>query len=36
MKNGPCRHMLALRWRSYASAYEAYRKSNWYNELRKG
>jgi hypothetical protein len=36
MKNGPCRHMLALRWRSYATAYDAYRKSGWYNELRKG
>lgn len=33
MRNGPCRHMLALRWRSYAGAYEAYRKSGWYNRL---
>jgi len=34
MKNGPCRHMIALRMRSYASAYDAYRKSNWYNGLK--
>jgi hypothetical protein len=33
MKNGPCRHMLALRWRSYAGAFEAYRKSGWYNQV---
>jgi hypothetical protein len=33
MRNGPCRHMLALRWRSYAGAFEAYRKSGWYNKL---
>jgi hypothetical protein len=33
MKNGPCRHMLALRWRAYASAYAAYTQSNWYNRL---
>jgi hypothetical protein len=34
MKNGPCRHMLALRWRAYASAYAAYTQSNWYNHLK--
>jgi hypothetical protein len=34
LKNGPCRHMLALRWRAYASAYEAYTKSTWYNRLQ--
>jgi hypothetical protein len=33
MRNGPCRHMLALRWRSYAGAFEAYRKSGWYERL---
>jgi hypothetical protein len=34
MKNGPCRHMLALRWRAYASAYAAYTQSTWYNQLK--
>ena len=33
LKNGPCRHMLALRWRAYASAYTAYTQSTWYNQL---
>ncbi len=34
MRNGPCRHMLALRWRSSVKALEAYRASTWYNQLR--
>ena len=34
LKNGPCRHMLALRWRASAGALEAYRASSWYNRLR--
>jgi len=34
MKNGPCRHMLALRWRSTVGALDAYRQSNWYNRLK--
>lgn len=34
MKNGPCRHMLALRWRATVPALEAYTKSGWYNVLR--
>jgi hypothetical protein len=33
LKNGPCRHMLALRWRASAAALEAYRASGWYNRL---
>jgi hypothetical protein len=33
MKNGPCRHMLALRWRSTVSAMDAYQHSGWYNRL---
>jgi hypothetical protein len=36
LKNGPCRHMLALRWRASVSAMEAYQHSGWYNQLRKG
>ena len=30
LKNGPCRHMLALRWRSSVKALEAMRASAWY------
>lgn len=30
LRNGPCRHMLALRWRSSAKALEAMRASGWY------
>ena len=33
LKNGPCRHMLALRWRASAGALEAYRASGWYTRL---
>ncbi|MGH7213257.1 MAG: metal-binding protein [Tepidisphaeraceae bacterium] len=33
LKNGPCRHMLALRWRASVGALEAYRASGWYNRL---
>jgi hypothetical protein len=33
LKNGPCRHMLALRWRTSVGALEAYRTSGWYNRL---
>jgi hypothetical protein len=33
LKNGPCRHMLALRWRQSVGALEAYRASSWYNRL---
>lgn len=33
LKNGPCRHMLALRWRASITALEAYRASTWYNRL---
>jgi hypothetical protein len=33
LKNGPCRHMLALRWRASAGALEAYRASGWYSRL---
>lgn len=32
MKNGPCRHMIALRWRSTVGALEAYKHSSWYAE----
>jgi hypothetical protein len=34
LRNGPCRHMIALRWRSSAKALEAYRASTWYNQLK--
>ena len=30
LKNGPCRHMLALRWRSSVKALEAMKASAWY------
>jgi len=33
LKNGPCRHMLALRWRSSVKALEAMRASGWYRGL---
>src|SRR5439155_22353979 len=33
LKNGPCRHMLALRWRASVGALEAYRQSAWYSRL---
>jgi hypothetical protein len=33
MKNGPCRHMIALRWRSTVGALEAYKHSSWYSRL---
>ncbi len=38
LKNGPCRHMLALRWKASVGSLEAYRQSGWYNRLlgRKG
>ena len=35
LRNGPCRHMLALRFRSSAAALDAMRASNWYNQLRR-
>ena len=35
LKNGPCRHMLALRWCATVGALEAYRQSGWYNRMRK-
>jgi hypothetical protein len=34
LKNGPCRHMLALRWRASAKALEAFRTTNWYNQMK--
>ena len=33
LRNGPCRHMLALRWRSSAKALEAMRASDWYGRM---
>ena len=33
LKNGPCRHMLALRGRATVGAMEAYQQSGWYNRL---
>ena len=33
LKNGPCRHMLALRWRASYAALQTYRASTWYNRL---
>ena len=33
LKNGPCRHMLALRWKSTVAALDAYKQSSWYNRL---
>ena len=33
MKNGPCRHMLALRGRATVGSMEAYQQSSWYNRL---
>jgi hypothetical protein len=33
LRNGPCRHMLALRWRSSAKALQAMRASDWYNRM---
>ncbi|HSU65538.1 MAG TPA: SWIM zinc finger family protein [Tepidisphaeraceae bacterium] len=35
LRNGPCRHMLALRWRSSVKALEAMRASGWYEQMRK-
>jgi hypothetical protein len=35
LKNGPCRHMLALRWRATVGALETYRQSSWYNRMRR-
>lgn len=34
LKNGPCRHMLALRWVTSVGALEAYRQSGWYAKLK--
>ena len=36
LKNGPCRHMLALRWRASVGALEAYRQGAWYARMKKG
>ncbi len=33
LKNGPCRHMLALRWRASVGALDAYRQQAWYSRL---
>jgi hypothetical protein len=33
LRNGPCRHMLALRWRSSVKALEAMRASDWYRRM---
>lgn len=33
LRNGPCRHMLALRWRSSVRALEAMRASEWYSRM---
>ena len=33
LKAGPCRHMLALRWRSSVSAMQAHAVTGWYNRL---
>jgi hypothetical protein len=33
LRNGPCRHMLALRWVTSVGALEAYRQSSWYQKL---
>jgi hypothetical protein len=35
MRNGPCRHMIALRWGSSVSGIEAYQKSGWYEQMRR-
>jgi len=34
LRNGPCRHMLALRWRASAKALEAMRASGWYEQMK--
>jgi hypothetical protein len=34
MRNGPCRHMIALRWGSTVAGIEAYQKSGWYEQMR--
>jgi hypothetical protein len=34
LKNGPCRHMLALRWRASVGALEAYRQGAWYARMK--
>jgi hypothetical protein len=35
LRNGPCRHMLALRWRASARALDAMRASGWYEQMRQ-
>jgi hypothetical protein len=35
MKNGPCKHMIALRWKSSVTAMQAYQHSAWYEQLKK-
>ena len=34
LRNGPCRHMLALRWRASAKALEAFRADEWYGKIK--
>ncbi len=34
LRNGPCRHMLALRWVTSVGALEAYRQSVWYQKMK--
>jgi hypothetical protein len=34
LKNGPCRHMMALRWSASVTALEAYSASGWYERMR--
>ena len=35
MRNGPCRHMIALRWGSTVSGIEAYQQSSWYEKMKR-
>ena len=34
LKNGPCRHMMALRWSASVAALDAYSAERWYGRLR--
>ncbi len=36
LKNGPCRHMMALRWSASVAALQAYSASGWYEKMRSG
>jgi hypothetical protein len=35
LRNGPCQHMLALRWVTSVGALEAYRQSSWYQRMKQ-